>query len=60
MARREATGVRLWTRRGHVWTARYPGIAEAVERLEARSCLIDGEVVICNNADNHEPPIILH
>jgi bifunctional non-homologous end joining protein LigD len=31
------------------WTTRYPSIAAAVEALACRSCLIDGEVVICGD-----------
>ena len=48
MARRDATGVRLLTRNGHDWSDRYPAIVEAVNRLKARSCLIDGEAVACD------------
>jgi bifunctional non-homologous end joining protein LigD len=47
MARRDAAGVRLFTRRGNDWTALYPSIAAAVAALPCRSCLIDGEGVIC-------------
>jgi bifunctional non-homologous end joining protein LigD len=47
LARRDAAGVRLLTRRGIDWTNRYPTIAAAVAALACRSCLIDGEVVIC-------------
>jgi bifunctional non-homologous end joining protein LigD len=47
LARRDAAGVRLLTRRGIDWTTRYPSIAAAVATLPCRSCLIDGEVVIC-------------
>jgi bifunctional non-homologous end joining protein LigD len=47
LARRDAAGVRLLTRRGIDWTTRYPSIAAAVAALACRSCLIDGEVVIC-------------
>jgi bifunctional non-homologous end joining protein LigD len=39
--------VRLLTRRGIDWTTRYPSIAATVAALACRSCLIDGEVVIC-------------
>jgi bifunctional non-homologous end joining protein LigD len=46
-ARGHAIGVRLFTRRGLDWTNRYPSIAAAVAALSCRSCLIDGEVVIC-------------
>jgi bifunctional non-homologous end joining protein LigD len=47
MARRDPAGVRLLTRRGLDWTGRYPSVATAVAALSCRSCLIDGEVVIC-------------
>jgi hypothetical protein len=49
MARRDAAGVRLFTRRGNDWTHRYPSIAAAVAALPCRSCLLDGEVVICGD-----------
>src|SRR5258707_5277452 len=48
MARRDAVGIRLLTRRGNVWANRYPLIVEAVNQLKVRSCLIDGEVVCCD------------
>src|SRR5512133_3457273 len=49
MARRDAVGIRLLTRNGHDWAPRYPLIVEAVNALKARSCLIDGEAVACND-----------
>jgi bifunctional non-homologous end joining protein LigD len=49
LARRDAAGVQLLTRRGIDWTSRYPSIAAAVTALSCRSCLIDGEVVICGD-----------
>src|SRR3954469_13730151 len=48
MARRDPVGIRLITRRGNNWTQRYPLVAEAVNHLKVRSCLIDGEVVCCD------------
>jgi hypothetical protein len=48
MARRDPVGIRLITRRGNDWTQRYPLVAEAVNHLKVRSCLIDGEVVCCD------------
>ena len=48
MARRDPVGIRLITRGGHDWSARYPLVVEAVNHLEVRSCLIDGEVVCCD------------
>jgi bifunctional non-homologous end joining protein LigD len=48
MVRRDSVGIGLLTRNGHDWAQRYPAIVEAVDRLKARSCLIDGEAVICD------------
>src|SRR3954468_12232348 len=48
MARRDSLGIRLITRRGNDWTERYPLVAEAMNHLKVRSCLIDGEVVCCD------------
>jgi ATP-dependent DNA ligase len=44
MARRDPVGIRLLTRRGNDWSARFPLVVEAVNHLRVRSCLIDGEV----------------
>ena len=41
-------GIRLITRRGNDWTNRYPLVVEAVNHLKVRSCLIDGEVMCCD------------
>ena len=49
MARRDPVGIRLLTRNGHDWSPRYPLIVEAVNQLKVRSCLIDGEAVICDD-----------
>jgi bifunctional non-homologous end joining protein LigD len=48
MARRDPVGIRLITRGDHDWAARYPLVVEAVNHLKVRSCLIDGEVVCCD------------
>jgi ATP-dependent DNA ligase len=48
MARRDPIGIRLLTRNGYDWSPRYPLIVEAVNRLRVRSCLIDGEAVVCD------------
>jgi bifunctional non-homologous end joining protein LigD len=48
MARRDPVGIWLITRNGHDWAARYPLVVEAVNHLKVRSCLIDGEVVCCD------------
>ena len=49
MARRDPVGIRLITRRGNDWSARFPLVVEAVNHLKVRSCLIDGEVVCCDD-----------
>ena len=48
MARRDPVGIRLITRKGNDWTTRYPLVVEAMNHLKVRSCLIDGEVVCCD------------
>jgi bifunctional non-homologous end joining protein LigD len=46
MARRNGDGVRLYTRNGYDFAGRFPQIVEAVSKLRARSCLIDGEAIV--------------
>ncbi|HVI16602.1 MAG TPA: DNA ligase [Pseudolabrys sp.] len=48
LARRDSAGVRQITRHGNDFTARFPLVASAVEALPARSCLIDGEAIVCD------------
>src|SRR5262249_20953417 len=50
MARRDGAGVRLITRHGNDFTARFPLIASAVAPLPARSCLIDGTSIVCDES----------
>jgi bifunctional non-homologous end joining protein LigD len=38
--------VRIYTRRGHDWSARMPNIAAALAGLRLRSALIDGEAIM--------------
>jgi len=49
LVRRDAAGVRLFTRNGHDWTGRFPLIARAALSLKAASCLLDGEAVACDH-----------
>ena len=51
MARRDPVCIRLLTRRGNDWSNRFPLIVEAVNHLKVRSCLIDGEVVCCDERE---------
>jgi bifunctional non-homologous end joining protein LigD len=48
LARRNAGGVQLITRAGNDFSGRFPFIAMAVKSLPARSCLIDGEAIVCD------------
>jgi bifunctional non-homologous end joining protein LigD len=48
MARRDAVGVRLLTRKGNDFSRRFPQVVAAMTALPARSCLIDGEAIVCN------------
>jgi bifunctional non-homologous end joining protein LigD len=48
LARRDAAGVRLITRNGNDFTARFPLAAAAVGALPANSFLIDGEAIVTN------------
>jgi bifunctional non-homologous end joining protein LigD len=47
IVRRDGPTVRLFTRRGHDWTDRYPAIAGSAAKLRARSFTLDGEAVVC-------------
>jgi bifunctional non-homologous end joining protein LigD len=49
MARRDARGVRLVTRNGNDFSARFPNVAAAVNVLPVRSCLIDGEAIVTDD-----------
>jgi bifunctional non-homologous end joining protein LigD len=48
LACRGPAGVRLLTRNGNDFSARYPLIAATVVALPVRSCVIDGEAVACD------------
>src|SRR5215470_8696153 len=48
MARRDGSDVRLITRAGNDFSGRFPFIAIAVSHLPVRSCLIDGEAIVCD------------
>jgi ATP dependent DNA ligase domain len=47
IVQRDGELVRLFTRRGHDWTVKYPQIVEAVAALHAQSIILDGEAVSC-------------
>jgi bifunctional non-homologous end joining protein LigD len=48
LARREGGRMRLFTRHGTDFTARYPKIAAALASLPVRSCALDGEAIVVN------------
>jgi ATP-dependent DNA ligase len=50
LARRDGAGVRLITRHGNDFTHRFPFIEMAVKSLSVRSCLIDGEAIVCDES----------
>jgi ATP-dependent DNA ligase len=49
VARKDGDRVRLYSRPGNDLTYRFPLIVEAVARLQARSCIVDGEAVCCGD-----------
>ena len=46
IARRDAKGVRLFSRNGYDFTARFPKIVDAIASLPVRSCVVDGEAIV--------------
>jgi ATP-dependent DNA ligase len=48
MVYRDGSGAWLFTRRGYDWTDRFPAIRDAAEAVSAKSFLIDGEAVCCD------------
>jgi bifunctional non-homologous end joining protein LigD len=48
MAQRHGVGGRLLTRNGNDWSARYPAVLDAISAVKVRSCLIDGEIAVCD------------
>jgi ATP dependent DNA ligase domain len=48
LARRDGVGVRLITRAGNDLSGRFPFIGMPVGKLPVRSCLIDGEAIVCD------------
>jgi DNA ligase D-like protein (predicted ligase) len=59
LAGRDKSGVTLWSRRGNLFTERFPGIARACERLPAGT-LIDGEVVAIDESGSISFNLLQH
>jgi len=49
IARRDGAGVRLFTRKGNDFTARFPLAATTIAALPAHSFLIDGEAIVTDD-----------
>ena len=56
IVRRDGKAVRLFTRRGHDWTDRYPAIAAAAAKLRTKSFTLDGEAVRIEKAGRGSAP----
>jgi ATP-dependent DNA ligase len=50
VAYRDGIGARLITRNGFDFAKRFPLVAEAIVALPARSCVIDGEAIACDES----------
>ena len=49
MARRDESGVRLFSRNGYDFADRFSLIAKAIAALPVRSCFIDGEAIVVDS-----------
>jgi bifunctional non-homologous end joining protein LigD len=49
LAHRRGSSMRLLTRNGNDLADRFPLAAEAIEALPVRSCVIDGEAIVCDD-----------
>ena len=49
IAQRAADSVQLFTRNGYDFSGRLPLIVAAIAALPARSCVLDGEAIACDN-----------
>src|SRR6478672_5064005 len=50
IARKDGYRVKLYSRPGNDLTGRFPLIVEALARLRSRSCIVDGEAVVCDDS----------
>ena len=53
---RDADGVRIYTRRGVDWTAKYRDLAKAGDELRVESAIIDGEVMFADMPGSYRQP----
>jgi ATP-dependent DNA ligase len=54
MARRADGRVQLLTREGNDFSSRFPQIIAALTALPTRSCLVNGEAIVCNERGMRE------
>ncbi|TIW77972.1 MAG: ATP-dependent DNA ligase, partial [Mesorhizobium sp.] len=47
---KDEDGVRIFTRRGLDWTAKYRDLSKAAAELDVESAIIDGEIIVLNDA----------
>ena len=50
LAHRRGRSVRLFSRNGHNFADRFPLVAAAIEALPVRSCVVDGEAIVCDDS----------
>jgi bifunctional non-homologous end joining protein LigD len=58
IARRIGRDVRLFTKRGGDYTARYPLVVEAISRLRVSSIVLDGEAICIQPDGRHDFPAL--
>ncbi len=46
----DETGIRIFTRNGHDWTAKYRDLVKEAANLGAESAIVDGEIIVLNDA----------
>lgn len=51
---RDAEGVRIFTRRGLDWAAKYRDFSKAAAALNVDSAIIDGEIIVLNESGNSD------
>ena len=50
LAHRRGRSVRLFSRNGRNFADRFPLVAAAIEALPIRSCVVDGEAIVCDGS----------
>ncbi len=50
LAHRRGRSVRLFSRNGHNFADLFPLVAAAIEALPVRSCVVDGEAIVCDGS----------